>query len=512
MVREAKPPVVPPRPNRLRPRPHSPAPPTSSSPLPLAVVAGAPPPPSRPPVPPPSIYSQPKSAVTSSNLGVVEQTKPTGKGSKDNGPIKGVATEKKSSKMLPAGTQPVVSFGSDANGGSRTPSLGSAVYVVEKRDTESSAEKQNVKGNLAKEPRAREQTPNPEQVSTRKQVPTPGSSSGSTGKQRDARIKITDGTKKNDSQKEVSLQKPKERLAQSTELTRSTRSQSSKARGSSVGDVQSLIRSNHSSISVASTIQHLQQRQNVYRRSAEARALYAEAKDHYGKAKNHLQEALRLSVDVLRLTPHILVENVAAKEIGSNRTTSTSTSAPSASLVSRNKSARPVPEYPGLGIQYRSLFTPLLASVSNNDRDRKQALAKKRADDALAQDRAGSNRQTGAKASGASSSRSGRSSGTARTVPDRVPATTSAPESSPASISASVTSRGTGQSNRQRTKRRASTMVPSGPASVSTRTAARMRDNYEYRSRPRTRSAASRRLRKRKEEEVDHGILWFFSY
>ncbi|KAL1906379.1 hypothetical protein Sste5344_007855 [Sporothrix stenoceras] len=268
MVREAKPPVVPPRPDKLRPQPR----PRSSAPSP----------PSSPLIPansPPSIYSQQTSAVVSPNIGTLQQDKPTKKKTKDKSAEEDVTVEKRA----------------------------------------------------------------------------------------------------------VSVTKPKS--VPSTEIARSTRSQSSKARVSSVSvsDVQSLIRSNHSSRSGTSTVQRLQQRQDVYRThtsSAEARALYAEAKDHYGKAKNHLQEALKLSVDVFRLAPHALVENIVTKEIRLKNTNV----APAASLVNANKGVRYAPEYPGLGIQYRSLFTPLLGNASSAEKERKQALEKKRADDALAQE------------------------------------------------------------------------------------------------------------------------------
>lgn len=508
MVREANPPRVPPRPDMLRPRPRSPAPPLSSPPSNSAAILDAPPRPSQTPNSPPSIYSQKTSVAASPNLGNTQQTEPTKNESKNKALGKEVAVEKGPNRPS-SGKQSAVKFSADTTGGSRSPSLGPTLFFLEKETKDDAVQQNNDKHERA-ESVTWNQTHRPAQIPNRKPIPSHRSTSESKGKEKERDNKEETATKPNEARQAVSLQKQKQESTKPTELARSTQTHSSKDRGGSLADTQSLIRSNHSSRSGTSTVQRLQQRQDIYRthtRSAEARALYAEAKDHYGKAKNHLQEALRLSVDVFRLAPHVLVENVASREIRSKTTSGITT----ASLASGSKGARYVPEYPGLGIQYRSLFTPLLANVSNDEKDRKQALAKKRADDALTRERAVVARHAGVTSSVVGSARSGRSNITARSTPARAPTVTSAP--APASTtSTSVTSRATGHSDRQRTKRRSAPAVTSGPASVSTRTAARMRDNYERRPRTRTRSAANRRLRKSKEQEVDHGILWFFSY
>ncbi len=239
----------------------------------------------------------------------------------------------------------------------------------------------------------------------------------------------------------------------------------------------------------------------THTRSAEARAIYMEAKDHYGKARNHLQEAVRLSVDVLRLTPHVVAENLSAAgpaDRGQSKTAS---------------SGARYPDYPNIGVQYRALFAPLFSSGAAHlpekswsdggkldagvGRSMSRARQPERAsnDAALARERAAVARRTAAPTAAemtpAPTSR-------AKPRPDAHSPPPGAAAASPAPSIASWDSR----SHADKQKRRAR------PAT--TRSTVRMRDSSEGRAR--NRSAASGRRQKKKEEEVDHGIMWFFSY
>lgn len=126
-------------------------------------------------------------------------------------------------------------------------------------------------------------------------------------------------------------------------------------------------------------------------RSAEARALYVEAKSHYSKAGSHLLEALRLSGDVIKLAPHVIADNSGHHH------------------YERNEPVKqPIPEYPGLGIDYRPLLSQL-GRVSRMTKDERLAKGlqkgRKERETALAKERTAVARKASATGSGSSSLR-----------------------------------------------------------------------------------------------------------